>query len=194
MALLGGGLIDVTPPHSEGVLTSPFSTTNSSTTVAVAHPTHGLLTGQIVTYSHASAVGGLTISGPYTITVVDADNYTITAASLASTTAGRAVATLISSPLWSTAMSMVRLAAAMASAPTESASLWRKVGFTNIGCAHGRSRIGAKPSGKPDRRRAVRMATRSELCRTRRQRRHGDERRMVVGRRLERSTGRWTPP
>ena len=88
MALLGGGLIDVTPPHSEGVLTSPFSTTNSSTTVAVAHPTHGLLTGQIVTYSHASAVGGLTISGPYTITVVDADNYTITAASPASTTAG----------------------------------------------------------------------------------------------------------
>ena len=72
----------------------------------------------------------------------------------------------------------------MASA-LRSRRLWRKVGL-RISAAHMVAReLGRKPSGKPDRRRAVRMATRSELCRTRRQRRHGDERRMVVGRRLE---------
>jgi hypothetical protein len=49
---------------------------------------HALATGQTVTFANqSSAVGGLTLSGPYAISVSDADNYTVTAGSNASSTA-----------------------------------------------------------------------------------------------------------
>ena len=63
---------------------NPITTQNASTTVTVAHTAHGLTSGATVTIAGATAVGGLTISGDYTIVVTDADHYTIQAASAAS--------------------------------------------------------------------------------------------------------------
>lgn len=72
-----------------GTLTNPFSTTNASHTVAVADSAHGRGLGDFVFFFGASAVGGLTVSGEYEVTlVVDANNYQIQHASAASSTAG----------------------------------------------------------------------------------------------------------
>ena len=88
-ALSDGIVYDITPIVERGQLSNPFSTTNLSTSVNVNDTAHGRLVGDGVNFSNASAVGGLTISGNYTVTtVVDADNYTITAASAATSTAG----------------------------------------------------------------------------------------------------------
>ena len=86
-AYVGGGIVDITPPHAEGVLTNPFATTTGSAVVTVTHALHGLLSGQEVTFSNAAAVGGITISGAYVVAVVDANSYTITHGSNASGTA-----------------------------------------------------------------------------------------------------------
>jgi hypothetical protein len=81
-------IYDATPVTSRGSLTNPFTTTLSSTSVSVAHTTHGRAAGDRVTFSNASAVGGLTISGEYTVTTVTSANaYTITAASAATAAA-----------------------------------------------------------------------------------------------------------
>lgn len=68
-------------------LTNPFATVSGSTTVTVTHTLHGASAGDYVTFENASAVGGLTIDGEYTIMNVSSDSYTITAASAASSTA-----------------------------------------------------------------------------------------------------------
>jgi len=57
---------------------NPFTTVISTPTVTVQHPDHGLQTGDSVTISGASAVGGITPSGLYTVTVTNANTYTIT--------------------------------------------------------------------------------------------------------------------
>lgn len=62
-------------------LVNPFTTTNGSPTVAVVHADHMLQTGQYVSYVGASACNGLTLTGPYQITYVDPNNYTISAGS-----------------------------------------------------------------------------------------------------------------
>jgi len=48
---------------------------------------HGATTGTFVTFSGATAVGGLTLNDEYQITVIDVDTYTITASSTASSPA-----------------------------------------------------------------------------------------------------------
>lgn len=84
-----GEIYDITPIAERGVLTNPFTTTVSSAVVNVADTAHGRAEGDRVAFSNASAVGGLTIDGEYTVTeVIDVDNYTITASSTASSTAG----------------------------------------------------------------------------------------------------------
>lgn len=70
-----------------GTLTNPFTTTNGSTTVTVAHTAHGLTTGNFIGFANATAVGGITINGGYTVTVVNANSYTIVAASAATSAA-----------------------------------------------------------------------------------------------------------
>jgi hypothetical protein len=62
---------DLLPP-------SPFTVVNASAVVTVLHPDHGLFTGLQITVSGAAAVGGITPSGAYTVTVVDTNTYTIT--------------------------------------------------------------------------------------------------------------------
>lgn len=88
-ALSDGVVYDITPVVERGQLSNPFTTTISSTSVNVSDTAHGRSVGDGVNFTNASAVGGLTISGNYTVTtVVDVDNYTITAASAATSSAG----------------------------------------------------------------------------------------------------------
>ena len=83
----GGLYYDITPIRATETLTNPFTTTNGSATVVVTDNTHGSATGDFVTFSGASAVGGLTLNGNYQITVTGTNTYTITAASNATSTA-----------------------------------------------------------------------------------------------------------
>lgn len=84
---LGGRYYDITPLRGTATLTNPFSTTNTLTLVTVTDNAHGCITGDYVTFSGASTVGGLNLNNEYQVTVVDANTYTITAASPASSTA-----------------------------------------------------------------------------------------------------------
>jgi hypothetical protein len=83
----GGAYYDITPIVSTVTLTNPFTTVSGSATVTVTDVAHGATTGTFVTFSGATAVGGLTLNGEYQITVTTADEYTITAASNASSSA-----------------------------------------------------------------------------------------------------------
>ena len=83
----GGTYYDITPVRSLSTLTNPFATTNASTTVTVTDATGGYITNDYVTFTGATAVGGLTISGEYQITKTSSTTYTIQAASAATSTA-----------------------------------------------------------------------------------------------------------
>jgi hypothetical protein len=80
----GGAYFDITPIRATATLTNPFTTTLNSTTVLVTDIAHGALQNDFVTFSGASAVGGLTLNGEFQISFVTADSYNITAASQAS--------------------------------------------------------------------------------------------------------------
>jgi hypothetical protein len=80
----GGAYYDVTPIRATTTLTNPFATTNASNIVVVTDAAGGYMDGDYVTFTGATAVGGLTISGEYQITYISgATTYTITAASAA---------------------------------------------------------------------------------------------------------------
>lgn len=84
-----GGTVTYTYFSFTTTLIDPFSTTSGSPLVSVAQTAHGVQIGDYVIFSNATAVGGLTIGGEYTVTsVTDANNYVITASSNASSTAG----------------------------------------------------------------------------------------------------------
>ena len=84
----GGAYNDITPIRSSSTINNnPFSTTNLSTTVTVTDTAHGGATGDFVTFSGATAVGGLDLNNEYQITVLTANTYTITAATAATSTA-----------------------------------------------------------------------------------------------------------
>ena len=78
----GGGAVAWGYPRV--TLSGPFTTTNGSAVVSVAHTAHGATTGDYVTFSGASAINGITLSGEYQLTVVNANSYTVTAANSAS--------------------------------------------------------------------------------------------------------------
>ena len=88
-------LNDITPIRQ--TFTSPttnncFTTVNLSKTVTVAITSHGALDGDYVTFSGATAVGGIaatTLNTEFIITLIDANSFTITAATAAtSSTSG----------------------------------------------------------------------------------------------------------
>ena len=84
----GGAYTDVTPLRNTVVLTNPFETTSGSPIVTVTDANGGFADGDFVTYSGASAVGGLTLNGEYQITLTTTTNeYTIDAGSAASSSA-----------------------------------------------------------------------------------------------------------
>lgn len=81
----GGAYYDITPLRSTATLTNPFTTSSGLTSVNVYDVSHGAALGDYVTFSGATAVGGLTLNGNYEIkAIVNNDNYTIQAASQAS--------------------------------------------------------------------------------------------------------------
>ena len=84
-AASGGGTTTFNYPRV--TLTGPFATTSGSADVTVTHTAHGATTNDYVTFSGASAVGGLTIDGEYEMTVIDTDTYTVTADAEATSTA-----------------------------------------------------------------------------------------------------------
>ena len=83
----GGAYYDITPIRATVTLTNPFTTANGSTTVTVTDANGGYADGDFVTFSNASASGGLTLNGEFQITFSTGNTYTITAASAASSTA-----------------------------------------------------------------------------------------------------------
>jgi hypothetical protein len=84
---LGGAYYDITPIRGTATLTNPFATTNTLTLVTVTDVAHGCVNGDYVTFSGATAVGGLNLNNEYQVTVIDDDSYTITAATAATSTA-----------------------------------------------------------------------------------------------------------
>jgi hypothetical protein len=98
----GGGTITFDYPRIT-LGSAPFTTTNGSPTVKVTHTAHGAATGNFVSFSGATAVAGLTISGEYQIgTIVDANHYDITAsgnANTGTTGGGTAVSVIYPVPL-----------------------------------------------------------------------------------------------
>lgn len=84
----GGSMYDITPIRATITQSNPFTTTNASTNVLVTIPSHGASIGDFVTFSGASAVGGLTLNGEYQITNVPTSaTFNITAASAATSSA-----------------------------------------------------------------------------------------------------------
>ena len=83
----GGAYFDVTPVRATDTLTNPFTTTSGSATVLVTDTAHGALQNDFVTFSGASAVGGLTLNGEFQISFISEDTYNITSATNASSSA-----------------------------------------------------------------------------------------------------------
>ena len=83
----GAAYNDITPLRATVALTDPFATVSGSPIVTVTDAAGGYLDGDFVTFSGATAVGGLTIDGEFQITYVTGITYTITAASNATSTA-----------------------------------------------------------------------------------------------------------
>jgi hypothetical protein len=84
-----GAFFDITPIRSVVTLgADPFTTTITSTAVTVAATAHGAIVGDFVTFSGATAVGGLTLNGEYQITLsTDANSFQIAAATPATSSA-----------------------------------------------------------------------------------------------------------
>ena len=85
----GGAYNDITPLRNTVTLTNPFTTVSGSPTVTVVDANGGYTSDAFVTFSGASAVGGLTLNDEYQITLVTtaSNTYTITASSNASSSA-----------------------------------------------------------------------------------------------------------
>jgi hypothetical protein len=83
----GGAYFDITPIRSTVVLTNPFTTAIGSAVILVTDTAHGALQNDFVTFTGATAVGGLTLNNEYQINFIDEDSYNITAETTASSTA-----------------------------------------------------------------------------------------------------------
>lgn len=78
----GGTYYDITPIRETATLTNPFTTNINSGTaniVIVADTNHGAITGDYVTFSGATTVGGLNLNSEFVITYIDSNSYSIVA-------------------------------------------------------------------------------------------------------------------
>jgi hypothetical protein len=77
----GGAYYDITPIRDTATLTNPFTATNGSAIITVADTAHGAVTGDFVTYSGATGLGGnitaAVLNKEHQITIVNANVYTI---------------------------------------------------------------------------------------------------------------------
>ena len=84
----GGIYNDITPTRDSYTLANnPFTTSTGLSTVVVTDATGGFIDGDFVSFSGASAVAGLTISGEYQLTFITSTTYSITASGTASSNA-----------------------------------------------------------------------------------------------------------
>lgn len=83
----GGSYYDITPLRATVTLTNPFTTASGSPTVVVSDAAGGYANGDFVTFSGATAVGGLTLNGEFQLTDIGSGQYTITSSTNASSTA-----------------------------------------------------------------------------------------------------------
>jgi hypothetical protein len=83
----GSDYYDITPIRTTNTLTDPFQTTSGSPLVTVTDSGGGFLNNDFVTFSGATAVGGLTLNGEFQITYLTPTTYSITASSNATSTA-----------------------------------------------------------------------------------------------------------
>jgi hypothetical protein len=78
----GGAYNDITPIRDTVVLTNPFTATTGSPVISVADTAHGCVTGDFVTYSGATGLGGnitaAVLNREHQVTVTNANVYTIT--------------------------------------------------------------------------------------------------------------------
>ena len=86
----GGAFYDITPIRGSATLTNPFTATASSATITVNATGHGAVTGDFVTFSGATGLGGNITAGvlnqQYQITVLNANTYTFVATATANST------------------------------------------------------------------------------------------------------------
>ena len=86
----GGAYNDITPIRSTVTLTNPFTATLSSAVITVADTAHGCVTGDFVTFSGATGLGGnitaALLNQQHQITLVNVDSYTITVGAVANAT------------------------------------------------------------------------------------------------------------
>ena len=77
----GGEYNDITPIRDTEALTDPFTATNGSPIISVTDVAHGCVTGDFVTFSGATGLGGNitagVLNGEHQVTFVSADVYTI---------------------------------------------------------------------------------------------------------------------
>ena len=84
----GGVYNDITPTRDSYTLANnPFTTSTGLSTVVVTDATGGFINGDFVSFSGATAVAGLTISGEYQLTFITSTTYSITASGTASSNA-----------------------------------------------------------------------------------------------------------
>lgn len=85
-----GTLINATPLRAllVGALTNPITTTNNSSTVSIAHTAHGLVTGDYVQLTQGTIFNNILLAGTFPITVIDANDYTVVANSVANASSG----------------------------------------------------------------------------------------------------------
>lgn len=86
----GGEYNDITPLRDTATLTDPFTATLGSSVITVADVAHGAVTGDFVTFSGATSLGGNITAGllnaEHQITLVNANTYTITVGATANAT------------------------------------------------------------------------------------------------------------
>jgi len=79
----GGAYNDITPIRTTATLTNPFTATNGSSIISVTDTAHGCVTGDFVTFSGATGLGGNITAGvlnrEYQVTVTGGNDYTINA-------------------------------------------------------------------------------------------------------------------
>ena len=87
----GGGYNDITPIRASSTINNnPFVATNGSATITVTDTSHGAITGDFVTFSGATGLGGnitaAVLNAQYQITVLTVNTYTFTATATANAT------------------------------------------------------------------------------------------------------------
>jgi len=84
----GGAFYDITPIRATSTINNnPFAATNGSATITVTDTSHGAVTGDFVTFSGATGLGGnitaAVLNAQYQITVLTLNTYTFTASATA---------------------------------------------------------------------------------------------------------------